>query len=290
MWKVITHGFVGLFTLACVFPFLFTIIISLTDENTLSLNGYSIFPKKMSTFAYEFIFRTGNQLFRSYGVTILITIVGTILSLIVTGLFAYAISRPDFYYRRRFAFFAFFPTLFNAGIVPTYIIMTQFLHLKDSIWALIMPLLVVPFNIFLMRSYFQTMVPDGIIEAARIDGCGELRVFTSVVAPVSLPIFATITLFTSLAYWNDWFNALLYIDNPHLVPIQYMLIKIQNNVQFLASNSSLFSAGVVENMGQLPSETMRMALVVFVAVPVACVFPFFQRYFIQGLTGGAVKE
>jgi putative aldouronate transport system permease protein len=290
VWNLFFHFIVGLFTLACIFPFIFVIIISFTDEQTLSLDGYKVIPAKFSTIAYEYIFQKSAQLLTSYGVSIFITVVGTIVSLVITSLFSYAISRPEFRYRRFFSVIALLPLLFNAGIVPSYIVTTQFLHLKDTIWSLIMPLLVGSFYIFLMRSFFQTTVPEGIVESGRIDGAGEFKVFYKIVIPISLPIFATMALFTSLNYWNDWFNALLYIDNPKLIPVQYLLIAIQNNVQFLAANASLLSSGVVENLSQLPSETLRMVLVVLVAGPVTIIFPFFQKYFVQGLTGGAIKE
>jgi putative aldouronate transport system permease protein len=290
IWNIGFHFIMGLFTLACIFPFVFIVIISLTDEKTLALDGYKVFPAKFSTFAYEFIFKTSAQLITSYGVSIFITVVGTIISLVITSLFSYAISRSEFRYRGLFSIIALFPLLFNAGIVPSYIVTTQFLHLKDTLASLIMPLLVGSFYIFLMRSFFQTTVPEGIVESARMDGAGEFKIFYKIVVPISLPIFATIALFTSLNYWNDWFNALLYIDNPKLIPVQYLLIAIQNNVQFLAANASLLGSGVVENLSQLPSETLRMVLVVLVAGPVTIIFPFFQKYFVQGLTVGAVKE
>jgi putative aldouronate transport system permease protein len=290
IWNLFFHFIVSIFTLACIFPFIFIIIISLTDEKTLALDGYKVIPAKFSTFAYEYIIKTSAQLITSYGVSLFITVVGTIVSLVITSLFSYAISRAEFRYRRLFSMIALLPLLFNAGIVPSYIVTTQFLHLKDTIGSLIMPLLVGSFYIFLMRSFFQTTVPEGIVESARIDGAGEFKVFYKIVVPISLPIFATIALFTSLNYWNDWFNALLYIDNPKLIPVQYLLIAIQNNVQFLAANTSLLSSGVVENLSQLPSETLRMVLVVLVAGPVTIIFPFFQKYFVQGLTGGAIKE
>jgi len=290
-WNMICHLIAGGFAFLCVFPFLFVIIISLTDEQSLAENGYKIFPDKWSFAAYDYILKAGDQLLRSYGVTIFVTVVGTIISLVVIAFYAYAISRPTFKYRRFFSFIAFFTMLFNGGLVPTYIVTTQVLHLKDTIWALILPMCVNAFYILILRTFFQTMIPDGIIESGKIDGAGEFRVFFSIVLPISLPGIATIGLFSTLGYWNDWFNALLYIDSPNIVPLQSMLMRIENSLKFLTSNSALASsAQSLELLRSLPQETSRMAMVVLATGPIVLAYPFFQRYFIQGLTIGAVKE
>jgi len=281
----------GVFAFLCVYPFLFVIVISLTNEEALARNGYSIFPEKWSFSAYEYIFKAGDQLLRSYGVTILITVVGTLISLAVICLYAYAISRKNFQYRGFFSFIAFFTMLFNGGLVPTYMVLTQVLHLKDTIWALILPLIMNAFYVLIMRTFYNTTVPDAIIESAKIDGAGELRAFITIVLPISLPGIATIGLFATLGFWNDWFNALLYIDNPALVPLQSMLMRIENSMQFLLNNAQLNASGqTLELMRTLPQESTRMALVVLATLPIACAYPFFQRYFVQGLTIGAVKE
>ncbi|CAH8719781.1 carbohydrate ABC transporter permease [Paenibacillus thiaminolyticus] len=281
----------GVFAFLCVYPFLFVIVISLTNEEALAQNGYSIFPEKWSFSAYEYIFKAGDQLLRSYGVTILITVVGTLISLAVICLYAYAISRKNFQYRGFFSFIAFFTMLFNGGLVPTYMVLTQVLHLKDTIWALILPLIMNAFYVLIMRTFYNTTVPDAIIESAKIDGAGELRAFITIVLPISLPGIATIGLFATLGFWNDWFNALLYIDNPALVPLQSMLMRIENSMQFLLNNAQLNASGqTLELMRTLPQESTRMALVVLATLPIACAYPFFQRYFVQGLTIGAVKE
>ena len=281
----------GVFAFLCVYPFLFVIVISLTNEEALARNGYSIFPEKWSFSAYEYIFKAGDQLLRSYGVTILITVVGTLISLAVICLYAYAISRKNFQYRGFFSFIAFFTMLFNGGLVPTYMVLTQVLHLKDTIWALILPLIMNAFYVLIMRTFYNTTVPDAIIESAKIDGAGELRAFITIVLPISLPGIATIGLFATLGFWNDWFNALLYIDNPALVPLQSMLMRIEHSMQFLLNNAQLNASGqTLELMRTLPQESTRMALVVLATLPIACAYPFFQRYFVQGLTIGAVKE
>lgn len=279
----------GGFAFLCVFPFLFVIIISFTDEKTLALNGYSVFPEKWSLEAYRYVFLTGDQLLRSYGVTILVTVLGTLISLAMISLFSYAISRRSFKYRNFFAFFAFFTMLFNGGLVPTYIVVTQLLGLNDSLWALIWPMALNAFYIMIMRTFFSLSVPESIIEAGKIDGASEFGIFFRLVLPLSLPGLATIGLFSTLGYWNDWFNALLYIESPDLVPLQSMLMRIENSMQFLLQNSNNPSVNI-GLLQSLPQDTSRMAMVVLATGPIVLAYPFFQRYFVQGLTVGAVKE
>lgn len=288
-WNVIFNLIAGLFALACVFPFLLVIIISFTDENTLAQDGYSLFPNKWSADAYNYLFKAGDQLLRSYGVTILVTVVGTAISLILISLFAYAISRKGFKYRKFFSFLAFFTMLFNGGLVPSYIVTTKLLGLGNSLWALILPLAVNAFYIMIMRTFFSTMIPDAIIESGKIDGAGEFGIFFRLIVPLALPGLATIALFNVLGYWNDWFNALLYIENPDLVPLQSMLMRIENSMQFILANSNNASLGTAV-LQSMPQDTSRMAMVVLATGPIVLAYPFFQRYFVQGLTVGAVKE
>ncbi|ALS29069.1 sugar ABC transporter permease [Paenibacillus sp. 32O-W] len=290
-WNMLAHLAIGLFSFSCVYPFLFVIVISLTDETTLAKNGYSIFPEKWSLDAYAYVFKTGDQLLRSYGVTFFVTVVGTILSVAIVALYAYAISRNYFRFRGFFSFIAFFTMLFGGGLVPSYIVATQVLHLKDTLWALILPMSVSAFSVLIMRTFFRTMVPDAIIESGKIDGAGEFRVFFHLVLPISLPGLATIGLFSALGYWNDWFHALLYIDNPNLLPLQSLLMKIETNIQFILQNSTVASTTERASIARsLPAETTRMAMVVLATLPIVFAYPFFQRYFVQGLTIGAVKE
>ncbi|OMD37145.1 sugar ABC transporter permease [Paenibacillus borealis] len=288
-WNIIFNCIAGAFAFLCIFPFLFVVIISFTDEGALAREGYKLIPSKWSIGAYQYIFDSGDTLLRSYGVTIFVTVIGTIVSLLFIALYAYAISRKSFKYRNFFAFFAFFTMLFNGGLVPTYIVVTQFLGLKDSIWALILPLAVNAFYIMILRTFYSTSVPDAIIESGKIDGAGEFRVFLTLVLPLSLPGLATIALFSTLGYWNDWFNALLYIDNPDLVPLQSMLMRIETSMQFILQNSQNSSLSL-EALRSMPQDTSRMAMVVLATGPIIFAYPFFQRYFIQGLTVGAVKE
>ncbi|OXM14905.1 carbohydrate ABC transporter permease [Paenibacillus herberti] len=288
-WNVIFNLVAGLFALICVFPFIFIIIISFTSEQSLAFNGYQLWPDVWSMEAYRYVLQNGDALLRSYGVTIFVTVIGTVLSLIIVALYAYGISRKNFQYRKFFNFFAFFTMLFNGGLVPTYIVVTQMLGLKDSVWALILPLMVNAFYVLIMRTFFITMVPDAIIESGKIDGATELQIFYKLVLPLALPGLATIALFSTLGYWNDWFNALLYIENPNLVPLQSMLMRIETNMQFLLSQASS-NASLAEGLQDMPQDTARMAMVVLATGPIVLAYPFFQRYFVQGLTIGAVKE
>lgn len=288
-WNITFNLIVSIFAFLCVFPFLFVVIISFTDEVALARDGYKLIPAKWSLGAYRYVFESGDMLLRSYGVTIFVTVIGTIISLLFIAFYAYAISRKSFRYRNFFSFFAFFTMLFNGGLVPTYIIVTQFLSLKDTIWALILPLAVNAFYIMILRTFYSTSVPDAIIESGKIDGAGEFRIFLKLVLPLSLPGLATIALFSTLGYWNDWFNALLYIDNPNLVPLQSMLMRIETSMQFILQNSQNSSLSL-EALRSMPQDTSRMAMVVLATGPIIFAYPFFQRYFIQGLTVGAVKE
>lgn len=288
-WNVLFNLFAGIFAFLCIFPFLFVVIISFTDEGALARDGYRLIPSEWSLEAYKYVFQTGDTLLRAYGVTIFVTVVGTIISLLMIAFYAYAVSRKSFKYRNFFSFLAFFTMLFNGGMVPTYIVATQLLNLKDSIWALILPLAVNAFYIMILRTFYSTSVPDAIIESGKIDGAGEFGTFIRLVLPLSLPGLATIALFSTLGYWNDWFNALLYIENPNLVPLQSMLMRIETNLQFILQNSQNSSLGL-DALRNMPQDTSRMAMVVLATGPIIFAYPFFQRYFIQGLTIGAVKE
>ena len=288
--NIIANIILAVSAIACVFPFIFVIIISLTSEQSLLEHGYSIFPKEWSLDAYKYLLQSGGALAQSYMVTIVVTILGTIINVSMVSSYAYAISRKGFKYRRQFTFLVFFTMLFGGGMVPSYIVMTQVLGLKNTIWALILPLAFNSFNIIVMRTFFQKSVPDSIIESARIDGASEFRIFTKIVIPLAIPGIATIALFSTLAYWNDWFNAMLYIDKTALMPLQYILIRIDTSMEFLASNAAALGANAASVVASMPKETAKMAIVVISTLPIIVAYPFFQRYFVNGLTIGAVKE
>ncbi len=230
-----------------------------------------------------------SQIFQSLLVTLTVTIFGTLINTTTTSLYAYAISRTTFPLRKFFTVFCLITMLFSPGMIANYLVMTNMLHLNDTIFALILPMAVSPFNIIVMRTFFRRQVPDAIIESARIDGASEIRIFTQIVLPLAVPGIATISLFAALGYWNDWFNALLYIQSDNLIPLQYLLMKIQNNLQFLMQNA-VAGAQLQGGLSSLPGESARMAIVVISILPIALSYPFFQKYFVKGLTIGGVKE
>lgn len=277
------------YALVCILPLVLVISVSLTDESTLALYGYRFFPKKVSIYAYEFIFSTGSQVVSAYGITILVTVLGTILSILIMALYAYPISRRDFKYKNFFTFFLIFTMLFNGGMVSTYLIGVNVLKLKDSIWGLIFPYLMNAFWVIILRTFFKTNIPDSLIEAARIDGAGEFTIFFRIVMPLALPGLATIALFATLQYWNDWFLAALYINDPKLVPLPYLLYQVQTSMQYLLQNSSNIGGMSGDILSKMPSEAARMAMVVIGVGPIVLTFPFFQKYLVKGLTVGAIK-
>jgi len=279
--------FLAIFALSCILPFIFIIVLSLTKESDITLYGYQFWPKHWTFASYEYLSKMGHQVLVSLGVTIFVTVVGTVMNSLFSSTYAYAISRKDFAYAKFFTIFALISMLFVPGMVPTYLIVTQMLGLQDNIWALILPMSFGVYNVLIMRTFFKTSIPEAIIESARIDGGSELRIFRSIVVPLAIPGIATISLFTSLGYWNDWMNALLYINKDSVTPLQYLLIKIQNNIQFMTQN--LQSNGAVVGAASVPTEGMRFAIVVVATLPIALTYPFFQKYFVKGMTIGGVK-
>ncbi len=274
----------------CVIPFIFVIIISITDEQSLTMNGYRFVPEKLSLYAYEYIVSAGENIIRSYGVTILVTISGTIIGLLLTGTYAYALSRKTYAFRKFFTTVITIPMLFSGGMIANYLIVTKVMMLKDTIWALILPLCLNSFNIIVLRTFFKTSIPDAVIESAKIDGASEWRVFFQIVIPMALPGLATIGLFLTLGYWNDWFNAMMYMDDKSMIPLQYLLIQIESSIDWLANNKATMGVDGIAVAQNMPKETIKMAIVVISTLPIIFAYPFFQRYFVNGLTVGAVKE
>ncbi len=284
---VLNSGFIAL-SLACVMPVLLVILVSFTHNDSLLDRGYSFIPEKWSLIAYESLFKDYGTLLRAYGVSIGITAVGTVASVLLMALYAYPISRQDYPLRKFFTFFLFFTMLFSGGIVSKYIVFTQGIGLLDSYMALILPLLIIPFNVIIMRTFFQTTIHPALIESARIDGAGELRIFIRIVLPLSLPVMATMALFSTILYWNDWFNALLFIRDEDKYPVQFLMIRVLNDIQYLRENVQI-AAQNPELMRNLPNESLQMAMAVVGRGPILLVYPFFQKYFVKGLTIGAVK-
>lgn len=277
-----------LLALACILPVILVIIVSVTHNDSLINEGYSFFPKKWSLIAYQTVFKDFATMANAYKVSIGVTVVGTVLSVLLMALYAYPLSRKDYPYRNMFTFFLFFTMLFNGGIVSRYMIYTQTLHLKDSYMALILPLLIVPFNVIIMRTFFQSTIHPALIDSARIDGAGELRIFLRIVLPLSLPVLATMALFSTINYWNDWFNALLFINKEHMYPIQFLMLRVLKDVQYIRENLTIASQNP-ELLKNLPNESLQMALAFIAMGPILIVYPFFQKYFVKGLTVGAVK-
>ena len=274
--------------IVAMLPILLIVVASFSSETSLIRNGYSFWPESWSLDAYYYMVKQGVMITRAYGVSFFVTIVGTALSVFLTTMLAYPMSRKSFKYRNVLAFFVFFTMLFNGGIVPSYIMWTKFFHIKDTIWALIIPnYLVTAFNVILVKNYYQNSIPDALIEAAEIDGASELTIFWKIVFPLSTPVIATISLFTALKYWNDWVNALYYITKPQLYGIQNLLLRIMDNIQFLKSGGAGEIAGAA--MVDLPGTSVRMAMAVVGILPIILIYPFVQKYFIKGVVVGAVK-
>ncbi len=287
-FRIFALALLTILTLLAILPFILIIISSFTDESTLVSKGYSYFPAKWSLDSYRYMVQQAKVIFRSYGVSILVTTVGTAMSLLLTTSLAYPMSRSDFKYRNVLAFLVFFTMLFSGGIVPSYIMWTRIFHINDTIWALIIPnYLMNAFNVLLVRNYFKNNIPDAIIESAQIDGAGEGRILFRIMLPLAVPVSVTVGLFSGLAYWNDWINALYYIESPKLYGIQNLLIRMMNNIQFLSSgqNASLLGNSIIA----LPSNGIRMALAVIGILPILIIFPFLQKYLIKGVVIGAVK-
>lgn len=276
-----------LWALACVLPLLLVVVVSFSSEQSIFQNGYSFLPSEWSLDAYRFFFRLGDQLIRSYGITIFVTVVGTLFSLAITASFAYVLSRKDYAYNRLFTLLMLFTMLFNGGIVATYMVNTQLLGLGDSVWALILPMSLNAFYVIILRTFYKS-IPMEIIEAARIDGAGEFKTFFSIVLPLSKPGLATIGMFTTIAYWNDWFLGMLYIIDQKKYPVQTLLWSMQNSLEFM-KQSSANALEYAEMAASAPTDSGRMALTVLVVLPILLAYPFFQKYFVKGLTVGGVK-
>ena len=285
--QVVLHTIFILLCIIAAAPFLLLISSSITEESTLLQYGYSFFPKKVSFYAYEYLFQSGGKIIRGLGLSVLVTIVGTACSILMTVMFAYPISRKELPHRNLFSFLVFFTMLFNGGLVPTYMMYTQIFHIKNTIWALIIPsLLMNAFYIIMMRSFFVSNIPDSLIEAARIDGAGEFRILFRIVLPLSKPMLATLALMVGLGYWNDWMNSLYYITDESLYTLQAILNNIITSITFLQSSTM---GSVASAVAAMPSTGIRMAIAVVGVIPVLVIYPFFQKYFVKGIVVGGVK-
>ncbi len=275
-------------SICAVAPFILLIMSSFTEEQTLLTNGYSFFPEKFSTYAYEYLFTKSGAVFRGYMISFLVTAVGTMLNLLITTLYAYPLSRKELPGRSFFAFYLFFTMLFSGGLVPSYLMWTQTFHIRNTFFALLVPgLLMGAFNVIMMRTYFTANIPDAVIEAARVDGANEFKILFGIVLPMALPIIATIGLLVGLAYWNDWMNGLYYLNDDRMYSIQVLLMNIQRDLDSLRQQAQAGGGSV--NTADLPSTSVRMALTVMGILPIMIIYPFMQKYFVKGIAIGAVK-
>lgn len=273
-----------LFAIMCILPFIMLISASFTSEGYINLHGYGILPGEFSIEAYKTLFEHPADIFRSYAVTIFITICGTAFGLFITSMAAYVITRKDFIYRNKLSFYFYFTTLFNGGLLSTYIFIVRYLNLKDNLLAVILPISINVFYLLVLKS-FMAAVPVSIIESAKLDGAGEFYIFVKLILPLTKAGLATVALFLALDYWNDWYNAMLYIDSHEKYPLQYMLYNMLAAKQALARIAA--KAGVA--VATLPSNSLKMAMAVVATGPVILIYPFVQKYFVQGITIGAVK-
>ena len=282
----LAHVVLIVFSLMAVLPFILLISASLTEENAALKYGFGFIPKVFSLAAYKYISYQSKMIIRAYGITIFTTVIGTSVGLTMTSMLGYGLSK-DIPGRRILNFFVVFTMLFNGGLVPTYLVYTKYLHLGNTIWALIIPsLLMNAFHVMLVRNYFSTSIPESLIESAKLDGASEMMIFRAIVLPLSKPIMATIGLMLALSYWNNWTNGLYYLDDTSLYSIQNVLNAINNNIIAINSVSNM---GLAINKSEVPALTARMAIAVIGIVPMLCIYPFFQKYFVKGITIGAVK-
>lgn len=270
-----------------IVPFWLLIASSLASEAEVTIEGYKFWPKEFSLEAYKYIFDQWGQIGRAYGITLIVTVIGTVAAILMVAMLAYGLSQKDVPGVKGIFFLVLMTMLFNGGIVPTYYVYNNFLHVKDTIWGLILPnLLMNGFTVILVKNYFEQNIPGELVEAAELDGANQFHILFKLVMPLSTPILATVGLLTGVAYWNDWTNGLYYITDENLYSIQQLLNKMNDNIQFLANNASLMGGAA---MIELPSATVRMAIAVIAILPVIIIYPFFQKYFAKGIVMGAVK-
>lgn len=286
--NVIGYILISLFTLMCVFPFLLVIVSSFTPEKTLIREGYSIIPRGFSLQGYSMCMKNPRSVLTAYGNTIFVTVIGSSLSILITTMTGFVLSRNYFKWRNGFSFFFFFTTLFQGGLVPWYIICTTYLGFKNSVYALLLPLLFSVWNMIIAKSFMKG-IPEAISESAKIDGASEFRIFFQLFLPLSKPLIATLTLFTALSYWNDWYNCMLFINETEMYTLQYYLQYMLNKADALRKVAAMSSGAISISATDVPMESMKMAMTVITTGPIILLYPFVQRYFVKGLTIGAVK-
>lgn len=285
MVRIIGYGFIGIFSLCCLLPFVLIVSSSFSSEQAIMENGFSLWPLDFTTFAYEIVFRNPRLIIGSYAVTFGITIVGTALGLFIVAMTGYALQRVDFHYRNKISFYIYFTTLFSGGLVPFYLLISQYLHLKDNYLAVLLPGLLSPFLIIMMKAFTKS-IPHEITESAKMDGAGDFTIFLRLILPMSTPALATIGLFITLGYWNEWYNSMLFLSpNMEYRPLQLFLYNVITSADFIRNSAAASNVAPQE----IPLETMKMATAVIATGPVILFYPFVQRFFIKGITVGAVK-
>ena len=282
--NVIGYIIVIAFSAICLYPFLLLVMGSFTAEGEIYRSGFSLFPKEYSLDAYKMLLKKPDQILNAYGVTIFITACGTALGLFFTAMTAFDLSRKSFKHANKFSFFFYFTTLFSGGLIPYYIVVVRYLQMKNTIWVLIIPGMLQVFNILIMRNFCKS-IPDALYESARIDGASNMKIFVKIFLPLMGPSLATIGLFIALQYWNNWANAMLYIDRQELYPLQYVLYRMTTN----AAYASTMASGAPTDMQEMPKETVKLAMTVLSIGPVVLFYPFIQKYFVTGITVGSVK-
>lgn len=285
--QILITIFVGILCVVVLIPFLLLVSISLSKEEDILFNGYKLIPQHLSLDAYKFVFSSPGKIFQAYKVTIFYSLISMVLSTLLMSMIAYPLTRKKLKGRRALSFYLYFTMLFSGGLVPSYILITQYLKLSNSILVYIIPSLINPWNIFMLRSFFSDL-PESMIESVKIDGAYEYRIFWSFILPLSKPVIATVALTTFLVKWNEWFTCMLYINDTELYSLQFLLQSIMDNIKLLQELDASGSGRLID-MAQIPSETTRMVMAVVVAGPAVLVFPFFQKYFVKGLTVGSVK-
>ncbi len=276
-------------SLTCIIPIILVVSISFTAESSIQEYGYSLLPREFSAEGYTFLLKQGTMILQALGISLFVTVVGTVLGVLLTTLMGYSMSRPAYRLKGLLTWIVFIPMVFNGGLVSTYFIVGNLLGLKNTIWALILPLVVSSFNVIICKTFFKQTVPDSLIESGKIDGAGQFTIFFRIVLPISLPLLATIGLFLCFAFWNDWYQSMLYIDDAKLKSLQALLQSILTNITALAQQIAMVGGDTAALIANMPQEAARMAIVVIIVLPIACAYPFFQKYFISGLTVGAVK-
>lgn len=289
-WNFVLTTIFTVLAILTFMPLLLVISISFSSAQSIAMNGYQFIPSEWSIQAYKSVMEMGTSVGRSYMMTIFYVFVGTVSSMFVMSMFAFVLARKDFKYRNVLAFMAYFTTLFSGGLVPSYIVNTRYLHLNDTIWIFILPGMVSAFNVIVLRTFIQSNIPDALFEATKLDGGNDFQIYWYVVMPLFKAGLATIGLFKVVTSWNDWFKGILYIENPKLVPIMTLLQRIQQDMDFIRSNTDFASSEEGRDfLANLPSESTRMAISIIAILPLLVMYPFFQKYFVKGLTVGSVK-